>query len=646
MSHTVSSGRATLALLAVLSGSSLDPFRLHAQVTQSSQLPALKQLSIEELLELDVTLPLRRDERVMEAPAAISVLTAEDLRRQGAVSLPEALRHVPALFVGRFTTSSWIVTSRGFASTSANKMLVMIDGRSVYSPLFSGVFWNQQDMLLSDLERVEVTRGPGASLWGANAVNGVINVVSKRAVDTQGFLVTVGGGAEEQFFTAARYGGRAAAGHYRVYGKFFERDAGKLTSGIAAEDGQRLGQGGFRFDVGPAAQAFTLQGDVYRTQSDTTTDDDIDATGANVLARWTRRPSARSELQLQTYFDWTDRRVPNQIAETRRTFDVDVQQQYNASDRHALTAGASYRYSADETTASAVLAFEPEDRGTHLIAAFAQDEFALSPTVTLIGGLKVEHNDYTGVELQPSVRGRWLPNRQHTIWAAVSRAVRMPTRFDADIRVFQGPILIAVGNPEFRSEALVAFEAGYRTSPIPSLAIDFTAFHNRYDDLRSQELTGNRVIVGNMLNDTTFGGNVTVSVQPRPWVRLTGSYTRQAHDLSLDPGSTDVYGGRFETVDPELIARAQARFDLPHGLEADVTALHVGALPQVVPHIPATPAYTEAGFRFGWRINRQFELSLIGRDVLHDAHVEFISPTSSRVTWLERALFTRLTVAF
>jgi iron complex outermembrane receptor protein len=471
-------------------------------------------------------------------------------------------------------------------------------------------------------------------------------VVSKSAVDTQGFAVTVGGGAEEQVFAAARYGGRGGAGHYRVYGKFFDRDGGKLTNGADAEDGQRLGQGGFRFDAGSLARTFTLQGDVYTTHSDTPAADDIEATGANVLARWTRRPSARSELQLRTYFDWTDREVPNQIAETRRTIDIDLQQRYNVRDRHALSAGGNYRYSSDHTAPSAVLAFEPSDRATHLVAGFLQDEFRLTPAVTLVGGIRFEHNDYTGVEWQPSVRASWMPTRRNTVWGAVSRAVRMPTRFDTDIRVYQGPILIATGNPDFHSETVVAFEAGYRTSPRAWLAIDLTAFSNRYDNLRSQELIGGRVVVDNMLNDSSVGGNVTVTVQPQPWMRLTGSFTRQTHDLRLDPGSTDIYRGQFETIDPETIARAQARFDLPRGLEADLTLLHVGALPQIVPQIPGTPAYTEAGFRIGWRITPQFDLSLIGRDVLHDQHVEFISPTSSRITWLERAVFTRLTVAF
>jgi iron complex outermembrane recepter protein len=607
----------------------------------------IKQLSIEELLELDVTLPLRREARVMDAPAAITVLTSEDIRRQGAVSLPEALRHVHGLFVGRFSSSSWVIASRGFANTAANKMLVMIDGRSVYSPLFSGVFWEQQDSMLLDLDRVEVIRGPGATLWGANAVNGVINVVSKPARETQGLLVNVGGGSEEQFMTAVRYGGRAGTGHYRVYGKFFQRDGARLVNDLDAADGQRFGQAGFRTDWNRSSDTFTLQGDLFRTTNEPfASGEQIASDGVNLLTRWTHRPSSRSEWQVQSYIDRTHRFVPHQVDEKRTTWDLDVQQRWTAHERHTLSAGGSYRYSADRTVASPLLAFDPASRVTHLFSAFVQDEFVLSPTVLAIAGTKVERNDYTGVEWQPSVRLRWMPTSVQNVWGAVSRAVRMPTRFDTDIRVFQGSSLVAVGNPAFQSESVVAIEVGYRVAPSPRLAFDLTAFHNQYDDLRTQDLVGTRVVLGNGLNNRSLGGNLSMSAQPRAWMRLTGSYTRLAHDLSLDAGSTDVFRGQFETIDPKHMARLMGRFDLPGRVELDVMINMVGALPQIRPDIPGTPSYSEAGFRLGWRVSANADVAFIGRDVLDDGHVEFASPTTSRVTVLERALFTRVTLSF
>ena len=616
------------------------------QTGQSGPLPALKQLSIEELLDLDVTLPLRRDERVMDAPAPIAVLTAEDIRRQGAVSLPETLRLVPALHVARFNGSSWIIASRGFASTSANKMLVMIDGRSVYSPLFSGVFWDQQEAMLADLDRIEIIRGPGASLWGANAVNGVINVVSKRAAQTQGTFVSIGGGLEEQFSTAVRHGGRAGTGHYRVYGQFFKRDSATLAGNVDSQDGQRFGQGGIRVDLGPAANAVTLQGDVYASRVDIFDRRDIRGDGINVLGRWTRQMSPTAELEVQGYVDRTHRYVQDQFQESRLTFDIEAAHRWTDERRHSLNVGAGYRRSGDDTTPSRLLAFEPEDRSTDLFTAFAQDEITISPRVSAIAGVKLERNDYTGLEWQPSARLRWRPSRTQTLWGAVSRAVRMPTRLDTDLRIFLNSIVVVRGNPDFHSESVIAYEVGYRAAPAASVVVDVTAFVNRYDDLRTQEFDGRQILVGNGLNDRSIGGNITATVQPRPWARLTGSYTRLAHRLTLDPASGDLGRGLQETIDPSYTARLLGRFDAPHRLEFDVGALFVGELPQASPSIPPTPAFQEANFRIGWWVTDRIELALIGRDVLHESHVEFISPTSARVTRLERALYTRMSIAF
>ena len=582
----------------------------------------------------------------MDAPAAIYVLTNEDLRRQGAVSLPEALRSVPGLHVARFTASSWIVASRGFASTSANKMLVMIDGRSVYSPLFSGVFWDQQDTMLLDVDRVEVTRGPGASLWGSNAVNGVINVVSKRAADTQGSLVMLGGGAEEQLFTAGRYGGRASSGHYRVYGKYFQRDAANILNDVDAEDGQRLGQGGFRFDVGGPSNAFTIQGDGYASRGELAGRADIRANGANVLGRWIRQTSSTTQLQLHTYVDRTHRFVQNQFEERRTTFDVELQHHWSPAAAHTVNYGGGYRLSADDTVPSPLLFFDPAQRTTHLFAAFVQDEIQLASTTRAIVGTKIERNSYTGIEWQPSGRLLWTPSPRQTLWGAVSRGVRMPTRFDTDLRINLAPPLRIEGTEDFSSETLVAFEAGYRVAPHPILAVDLTAFHNRYNNLRTQEPTGTRILIGNGLNDRSNGFTMSGSVQPRQWARLSASYTFLSHDLFLDADSQDLGRGLLETIDPRHFGRLSGRFDLPHDVELDFTSNFVGQLRQGTARIPPTPGYAEAGFRVGWRVSPNVEVSLIGRDVLHDDHVEFISPSSDRVVRIERSLYTRLLFVF
>ena len=604
---------------------------------------SLKQLSLEELLDVDVSLPLRRDEPVFDAPAAISLLTSEDLRRLGAVSLPEALTSVPGLFVARFSASSWIIATRGFASTAANKMLVMIDGRSVYSPLFSGVFWEQQDAFLFDLDRIEVIRGPGASLWGSNAVNGVINVVSKRASQTQGTLVTLGGGAEEQFHGGVRYGGRAGTGHYRVYGQYFQRDQAVLANGAPARDGQQYGQGGFRMDFGEPARSLTLQGDVYRSTFEFFDRADGESTGVNVLARWTQRPSAASELNLQVYYDRTSRMVPLQLDEKRDTFDVDVDHRRQLTTRQSLNIGAGIRRSHDDTTPSAILLFDPEDRTTTLVTAFAQHEMRWSPNVSTMAGGRFERNGYTGLEVQPTARVRWTPGSGQTLWGAVSRAVRLPTRFDADLRIRQNGVVVIAGDPDFKSETVVAYEAGYRHTPFRNLVWSLELFHNRYDDLRTQEPTGTAppIRLGNGLNVNVSGLKLAASVQPRPWVRVTSSYTYLSEDLRLDAESRDLGRGLLETIDPSHQFQLSARLDLPRNLELDATARHLSELPT-----PGTPAYTEAGFRLGWHATSSLELALIGRDLLHDDHFEFISPGAARQTRLQRALFTRATFTF
>ena len=614
------------------------------ETVPASQLPALKQLTLEELLDVDVTLPLRRPIRVMDAAAAVSVVTSEDVWRSGAASLPEALRAAPGLFVGRFSASSWVISSRGFASTAANKLLVLVDGRSVYSPLFSGVFWEQLDYPLFDVARVEVVRGPGASLWGSNAMNGVVSIVSKPARDTQGTAVTVGTGAEEHFFSSVRHGGRAGTGHYRVFGKLVARDDAQLLGGTTADDWQRAAHAGARFDFGSTTNQLTVQGDGFVSRLGLAGRDDLEASGGNVLARWSRAFPSHGNLQVQTYFDRTRRFVPLQFDEVRDTFDVDLQHRFTLRGRHEISWGGNYRTSADDTTATTLLFFDPEDRRTNLVGAFLQDEFAITPWVMLTGGARLEHNDYTGLETQPTVRVRWTPYASHTVWGAVSRAVRLPTRLDTDVRITQGGRVVISGNPGFNAETLVAYEAGYRVNGALFFAADVAVFHNRYDDLRTQELPrvpGSPVTLGNGLNITSSGVELTGSVQPRPWMRFTTSYAFLSKDLSLDPDSRDPTRGLNEAVDPQHQWSFFARLDLPGPIELDGMLRRISSIPS-----PGTPAYAEANLRVAWRPTSRLDISVVGRDLLHDMHLEFVSPTSSRRTAIERAVFTRISVAF
>ena len=636
--------RALIAVCTIVALSSASVLAQQPEPVTVSQLPTLKQLTLEELLNVDVTLPLRRPVRILDAAAAVNVITSEDIWRSGAVSLPEVLRASPSLFVGRFSAASWVISSRGFASTAANKLLVLVDGRSVYSPLFSGVFWEQIDAPIFDLDRIEVVRGPGASLWGSNAMNGVVSIVSKSARDTQGTFLSAGTGAEEHFFSSVRHGGRAGSGHYRLFGKLVARDDAHLTDGSAAEDWQRAGHFGARFDFGSPTNELTLQGDGFVSRLGLAGRDDLESSGANVLARWTRSVASQGNLQVQAYFDHSTRFVPAQFDEVRDTVDVDLQHRFTLRGRHQLSWGGGYRTSADDTTATVLLFFDPEDRRTHLVSAFLQDEIAITPRVVLTAGARLEHNDYTGLETQPTVRARWTPYPSHSLWGAVSRAVRLPTRLDTDVRITQGGRVVIAGNPSFDAETVIAYEGGYRMSAAQMFSADVAVFRNRYDDLRTQELPralGSPVTIGNGLNITTTGIEFTGSVQPRPWMRFTSSYAFLGKDLTLDPDSRDPTRGLNEAIDPRHQWSLSGRVDLPHRIELDGSLRTISALPN-----PGTPRYTEANLRLAWRPVQRFELSLVGRDLLHSTHLEFVSPTSSRRTELERAVYTRVSVAF
>lgn len=607
----------------------------------------LKNLSIEELMEIDVTSVSRRSEPLNQAAAAIIVITQEEIRRSGVTSLPEALRLVNSLQVARQSQRDWAITARGFNLTTANKMLVLIDGRSVYTPLFSGVFWDVQDTLLEDVDRIEVIRGPGATLWGANAVNGVINIITRSAADTQGGLVTAGAGDEERGFGGVRWGGSFAKGAYRVYGKFFDRDSLVLADGSDARDDMRLAQGGFRADwKNSDADSFTVQGDAYGGTIGEPTRADTDVDGGNLLGRWSRATSERSGLELQVYWDRTHRRIPALFEERLDILDVDFQHRLPLAKRHDLVWGFGYRWHQDEVGSSALIGFFPEHRSFSLASLFAQDEISLlGDRLDVIVGTKVEHNDSTGFEVQPSIHAAWKPNDRRTVWGAVSRAVRTPTRIDEDV-IFFGPngLHLIEGSRDFESEELLAWELGYRIQLNPELLLDLATFYNVYDHLRSQErpTTGAPlpIVLRNGLNGETWGAELRLNAQPRPGLRLQAAYARLEKSFSLDAGSTDSAGGLAEGNDPEDRFLLRSSFDLPAHLELDAWVRYMGALPQ-----PRVDAYTEMDLRLGWHASPALELSVVGRNLLHSSHPEF-GPASPFREEVERSLYGRLTWHF
>ena len=578
-------------------------------------------LSIEELSNIKITSVSRHAERLSDAPAAIFVITGEDIRRSGATRLSEALRLAPNLEVARTSASSYAISARGFNNTAANKLLVLIDGRIVYTPLFSGVFWDAQDVMLEDVERIEVISGPGASLWGANAVNGVINVITRRASDTQGAFAYGQAGSLDRG-AGARYGGAEDNVSYRAYGRVFDVFNTSTANGATLSDGWSKGQAGFRADWGTTANGFTLQGDGYRGSLDQVTDQNAHISGANLLARWNRDLAGWGSLQVQANVDQTERDIPGVFGEHLNIFDFEFQHGLNAIGGHRLTWGGGYRYGYDHVSNSAVLAFLPANQRMRWANVFAQDEIALQENLRLTLGAKFENNYYTGTEPLPSARLAWKLQPQRLVWGAVSRALRAPSRIDRDLfTIVQLPAGLTPlnGGPDFVSEVVKVFEIGYRDQPLPQATYSISLFHNIYDKLRSVEpAPGGTVVLGNKMEGTGDGLEAWGSYQAaRSWRLSAGAFFLRQR-LRLKPDSGDTLGVSAAGNDPAHQWLLRSSFDLPNRAELDIGVRRVGALPN-----PSVPAYTAADVRYAWRLQRELELALVGQNLFASSHAEF-----------------------
>ncbi len=625
----------------------------------------LRELSLEELLEFEITSVSKKPESLAEAAAAVYVLTGEDIRRAGATSLPDALRLVPGLMVARVDAHTWALSSRGFSSTTANKLEVLLDGRSLYTPLFSGVFWDVQDSYLQDVDRIEVIRGPGATLWGANAVNGVINILTRDARNSQGSVVLLGGGSEERGYAAARHGMQVGEDSFlRVYGKYYNRDDSELPNGVDAVDQSRMLRAGFRLDRGPAdGDRFTLQGDVYRgrTQTDNPlrslgaiAPSDNELEGGNLLARWTRLREAGGEHQLQVYYDRTTRDLPQVFAEDRDIFDLDYQQRLPAGSRHEVVWGLSYRLSSDDVVNTDLLSWTPASRDLQTFGAFVQDEVSLKrDRLRLTFGSKFEHNDYTGFEVQPSVRWLWKLDDDRALWGAVSRAVRSPSRLDRDIRfniaLSEAPptSFALLGGADFESEVLYAYELGCRSRPRPTFSIDLALFYNDYDRLASIEGPGTpfvdrgRLILpftfDNRLTGTSYGSELAVLWQGAPRWRLHASWTYFELDLAAEAGSTDTGSLDAEGNDPRHQMTVRSTLDLSEAWSFDTVLRWVDDLPNL-----GVADYLELDLRLGFKPTDRMTLAIVGRNLLDERHLEW----GPQATAVERSVHGELRWSF
>jgi iron complex outermembrane receptor protein len=623
---------------------------------------ALKKLSVEELADIDVTSVSKYAEKFSAAAAAVAVLTQEDIERSGVTNIPDALRLVPGLDVARVDAHTWAISSRGFNDIFGNKLLVMIDGRTVYTPLFSGVFWEVQDTLLEDIDRIEVVRGPGATLWGANAVNGVINIITKSARDTQGLLIAAGGGTEDLGFTNIRYGVKVSDDAFlKVYAKYFNRDSSVLANDRDAHDAWDMYRAGFRFDWEPSKEnLFTFQGDIYAGQQDepyavpTTTfpfagkiisTDNV--SGGNLLGRWSHRFSPDSELTLQAYYDRTVRNSPI-FGEDRDTGDVDLQHRFAWGDRQKLIWGLGFRATHADIKNSLNVSLFPSDRTLSLYSAFVQDEISIVPEyfrVTI--GSKFEHNDFTGFEIQPSARALWTPGHSQTIWASISRAVRTPSEAESDIRLNPAPpvplppgLLTIFGNPNMVSEELLAYELGYRIQPIEQLKLDLTGFYNDYDNLRTLEPIRPGPVspskVANELFGETYGAEISATAQVTKRWRLQASYSYLEAQFHRERGSHDnLTESTVEGSSPHNQFFIRSLLDLGWNIQFDSTLRYVDTLAT-----PKIPSYVTLDLRLAWSPRKGVELAIVGQNLLDDRHPEF-APTfiGTQKTEVERSVY-------
>ncbi len=604
--------------------------------TPLARVGSLADLSLEQLSSVEVTSVSKRVQRLADVAGSVYVISQEDIRRAGATSLPEALRLAPNLQVARADANQYAITTRGFNSVLANKMLVLIDGRTVYSPLFSGVFWEAQDVLLEDVERIEVLSGSGGTLYGSNAVNGVINIITRSAAETQGALASVGIGTRDEV-VAVRFGGSTQAGtSYRLYAKKSDRHKTERANGTLVRDGSSTTTAGFRADHQDGNEKITLQADTYDAGIEQVPDMRR-VFGLNILGRWSRDLDSGRRMQVQAYIDHTGRDQPGSVRDRLNTVDLEFQHASQPWAGHELLWGAGYRSQDDrvENINLVALAFLPANRRTKLLNVFVQDDFQVHDRLRLTLGAKAEYNDYTGIEFLPNLRLAWDVAPNHLLWTAASRSVRTPSRVDRDFFSPGLPPFVISGGSNFDSEIAEVYELGYRAQPMTELSYSVTLFRHNFDRLRSIDpgpsgLTFNNNFMGRLTGVEAWG---KVSLTEN-W-RLNASVVKQHQNFQAAPGSTPLNGIASLGNDPRYYGTLGSSWNIGANMELDVQARRVGALPD-----PAVPAYTAVDVRLGWRLRPDLNLSLTVRNLGDPNHPEFgARPTRAQ---FERSAFAAL----
>lgn len=622
----------------------------------------ITEIPLESLMELNVTSVSKKSQPITNAAAAVFVITQEDIRRSGVTSIADALRMAPGVQVAKIDSNKWAISSRGFNGRFSNKLLVLMDGRSLYTPYFIGVYWEIQDTLLDDIDRIEVIRGPGAALWGANAVNGVINIITKSAENTKGALISAGGGSYENAFASARVGTALGDKTYvRMYAKHQERDSFVFESGTDSNDSWHTTQGGFRVDAQPNLRdTLTLQGDYYdgrlaetyrryHSPAELITPYMYDehantaVSGGNILSRWQRTISDTSSLSLQLYYDHTERDmlVSPQIF---NTVDLDLQHRFSPGTQQDIVWGLGFRHNQYELINTETLSFTTTNVTNDIFSAFLHDEISLIPSkVSLIIGSRFEHNDYSGFSYQPNARILWTMTPHNSLWSSVSRAVRSSTKGEQEITYnyvtfadSDGSIkkYEIRGNPNFKSEELLAYEIGYRTEVMPLLSFDVALYYNMYKNLRV--ITPNKVyskvtppyevtefILSNDMHGRAIGAEVSADWTPIDWWRLQLAYSYQNIKMQIDGAYIDeINKGNAEGGTPQHQVSLRSGFDIGRQVTVDLWVRGMDKLASIDGN--SIPGYLTMDVRFAWKPVKNLEVSIVGQNLFHNQHKEFI----------------------
>ncbi len=622
----------------------------------------LLDLPMEELMKVQVTSASRRAQKLTDVPSAIFVITQDDIKRSGVTNIPDALRMAPGVQVDRIGTDRWAISIRGFNGRFANKLQVLMDGRSVYNPIMSGTMWEQQDTMIEDIDRIEVIRGPAATVWGINSVNGVINIITKKAADTQGTLLTAGGGSFEHGFVGARYGGKINEDTpFRVYAKGFTRDSTTSLTGGSNSDEWHSARGGFRVDHSRGIDQFTLQGDFFSNFIGDTIDpaklslpslnpNGIRGSneGGNVRFRWDRTLSDRSSIMLQTYYDKLNYQVGQVIGFHTESFDVDFQHRLPLFDRHDVTYGANYRMYHTHMHETELVSLSPASRTNNVFSGFIRDEITLIPErLSLTLGTRLDRNDFTGLEIQPNARLMWTPNAENSAWAAVSRAVRTPNRAenDAVLKSLQlssipgFPVLpfpvqaMFNGQSNFQSEKLLAYEVGYRRQLTPHASVDIAGFVNDYTQLRDTSIDGitlgagfprhliAKVMSNNAASALTYGGEVSADWRPTDNWRLQANYSFIHLDITANP-LTKQFDGSTAGADkstPQHQISFRSNYDFSDRLQLNLWLRYHSRMP-----LYNIPDFVTMDGKLVYKPYKNTELFVVGQNLFSQLHQESV----------------------